>query len=240
MSQTEMQPTRIALLPEVVRNQIAAGEVIERPSSVVKELVENSIDAGSTHIEIELEEGGMRLVRITDDGCGMVPEDLKLAFSAHATSKLREASDLEHIVSLGFRGEALASMGAIARCSILTRTRGAETGSRIENEGGTLRGPVDAGAPLGTCIEIRDLFYNTPGRRHFLKRAETELARCLDVVQRAALSTAGVGFVVLHNGKRVLDVEASMDLRARIRRIFGTELGEELVPVSAESDGLVL
>ena len=230
--------TRIALLPEVVRNQIAAGEVIERPASVVKELVENAIDAGARALEIELAEGGMALVRVRDDGGGMPPEDLELAFVPHATSKLRETADLEHIVSLGFRGEALASMGAVARCSIVSRVPDRQLGARIENEGGRITGPADCGAPLGTTVEVRDLFYNTPARRHFLKRAATELARCLDVVQRAALATEGVGFVVLHDGKRVLDVEPDMDLRARIRRVFGSELAAELVEVSAGDDEL--
>lgn len=231
---------RIALLPEVVRNQIAAGEVIERPASVVKELVENSLDAGSTLVQVDLEEGGMRLVRVTDDGIGMGPEDLQLAFVPHATSKLRDVSDLEHISSLGFRGEALASMGAIARCSILSRPADAELGWKMENEGGRIRGPVESGGPRGTSIEVRDLFYNTPARRQFLKRKETELSRCLDVVQRAALSHPGVGFVVTHGGRRVFDVEASMDLRDRIRRTFGAELADELLEVEARDEDFVL
>ncbi len=225
---------RIAVLSEVVCNQIAAGEVIERPASAVKELVENALDAGSTQILVELEEGGVKLVRITDDGCGMGPEDLALAFEPHATSKLRDPGDLEHIASLGFRGEALASMGSVARCVIQTRLRDQPLGHKVVNEGGN-RGPVlEAGAPTGTSIELRDLFYNTPARRRFLKRTSTELSRCLDVVQRLALAHEGVGFVVTHGGKRVYDVEASMDFLARIRRTFGAELAESLVPVEAE------
>lgn len=232
--------TRIALLPEVVRNQIAAGEVIERPASVVKELVENSLDAGATRIQVDLEEGGSKLVRVTDDGIGMGKSDLELAFVPHATSKLREVADLDHISSLGFRGEALASMGAIARCSILSREEGAELGWRIENEGGRIRGPVESGCPKGTAIEIRDLFFNTPARRQFLKRKETELGRCLDLIQRAALSHEGVSFVVTHGKNRVFDVESSMDLLARIRRTFGAELAEGLVPVEARDGDLTL
>lgn len=240
MSEEVRQGTRIAVLPELVRNQIAAGEVIERPSSVVKECVENSLDAGATRIQVDLEEGGMRLIRITDDGMGMDETDLALAFIPHATSKLRDATDLEHISSLGFRGEALASMGAIARCSIFSRTAEAELGCRIENEGGRITQPVEAGGPVGTSIEIRDLFFNTPARRQFLKRKETELSRCLDVVQRAALAHAGVSFVVTHGKARVFDVEGSMDLLARIRRTYGAELAENLVPVHAEDGDLVL
>ncbi len=224
---------RIALLPEVVRNQIAAGEVIERPASVVKELVENALDAGAQHLRIDLEEGGAALVRVVDDGVGMGPEDLALAFDAHATSKLREPSDLEHIASLGFRGEALASMGSVARCSILSRPHGAEGAYRIREVGGRRDALCEAGGPVGTTVEVRDLFFNVPARRRFLKRPSTELARCLDVVQRIALAHEGVGFVVTHDGKRVLDVEPGMDLVARIRRIFGAELAGALEPVEA-------
>ena len=225
---------RIAVLPEVVRNQIAAGEVIERPASVVKELIENSLDAGATNIRIDLEEGGIRLIRITDDGSGMGTEDLRLAFEAHATSKLRTPDDLEHIASLGFRGEALASIGSVARCSIFSRQDGDELGARIGNEGGNQTDVQEAGGATGTIIEIRDLFFNTPARRRFLKRTATELGRCLDIVQRTALAHPGVGFVVTHDGKRSFDVEASMDLLARIRRTFGAELADSLVAVEAD------
>ena len=224
---------RIAELSELVRNQIAAGEVVERPASVVKELVENALDAGAHELRIDLEEGGTKLVRVVDDGCGMVPEDLELAFASHATSKLSDASDLEHIGSLGFRGEALASIGSVSRARILTRPAEDARGFEIENEGGRI-GPVrDAGAARGTTLEVRDLFFNTPARRAFLKRSSTELGRCLDVLQRLALAHVGVGFVVTHDGKRVFDVEADMDLRARVRRVFGAELADALVPVEA-------
>lgn len=221
-------------LPELVKNQIAAGEVIERPASVVKELVENALDAGATHIEVELEEGGAKRIRITDDGVGMNAADLLMAFVPHATSKLREVDDLDHIASLGFRGEALASIGSVARASIYSRQRDAETGLRIGNEGGRIEGPVEAGGPRGTTVDVRDLFFNTPARRRFLKRTSTELSRCLDVVQRTALAQPGVGFVVTHGGKRVFDVEAAMDLRARIRRTFGAELESELVAIDSD------
>ena len=230
----------IVPLPEVVRNQIAAGEVIERPASVVKELVENALDAGATRVQVDLEEGGAKLVRVTDDGVGMNAADLRLAFEPHATSKLREASDLDHIASLGFRGEALASIGSVARCSIFSRRAADETGQRIENEGGRIEGPREAGGPRGTALEVRDLFYNTPARRRFLKRPSTELSRCLEVVQRMALGHLDVGFVATHGQKRSYDVEASMDLLARIRRTFGAELAEALVPVEATDGGVQL
>jgi DNA mismatch repair protein MutL len=226
----------IAPLPEVVRNQIAAGEVIERPASIVKELVENAIDAGATRVQVDLEEGGAKLVRVMDDGVGMNAADLRLAFEPHATSKLRSAADLDHIASLGFRGEALASMGSVARCRILSRQRGADGALLIENQGGRIGDPRDAGGPVGTTIEVRDLFYNTPARRRFLKQPSTELSRCLEVVQRMALGQLGVGFVATHGGRRVFDVEPEMDLAGRVRRTFGSELAEALVPVEAEDE----
>ena len=233
----ESQGAVIEVLGEHVRNQIAAGEVVERPASVVKELVENSLDAGATHIEVALEEGGAKLVRVTDDGAGMGEVDVARAFLPHATSKLRLPEDLEHIASLGFRGEALASIGSVARTSLLSRTREDELGWRIENEGGRISEPVEAGCPAGTQIDVRDLFYNTPARRRFLKRTSTEFARCLDVVQRLALAHEGVGFVMTHDGKRVLDVEPEMDLAARVRRAFGAELADALVPVNVTHEG---
>ncbi len=236
---------RIAVLAEVVRNQIAAGEVIERPASVVKELVENALDAGATHIRVDLEEGGVKLVRVVDDGCGMGPEDLALAFEAHATSKLRAPEDLEHIASLGFRGEALASMSSVARCRILSRPASGTAAAEIRDEGGRRSPVIPAGGPAGTTIEVRDLFFNVPARRRFLKTTSTEYARCLDVVQRAALANAtlaggGVGFVVTHDGKRALDVEADMPLLARIRRIFGNDVVAELEVVDAVEGGIAI
>jgi DNA mismatch repair protein MutL len=236
---------QIAVLSEVVKNQIAAGEVIERPASVVKELVENALDAGATRIRIDLEEGGVKLVRVVDDGVGMVAADLALAFEAHATSKLRTPEDLQHIASLGFRGEALASMSSIARCRILSRPRGGTEAAEVRDEGGRRSGVLPAGAPEGTTIEVRDLFFNVPARRRFLKTIGTEYSRCLDVVQRAALANAslgggGVGFVVTHDGKRALDVEPEMPLIARIRRLFGSDVVAELEVVDVREGGLSL
>jgi DNA mismatch repair protein MutL len=231
---------RIARLPELVQNQIAAGEVIERPASVVKELVENALDAGATRIVVELEEGGVKLVRVTDDGGGLHADDLALAFEPHATSKLSDAADLEHIATLGFRGEALASIASVARCRLLSRVHTAETGAEISVHGGQLAGQRAAGGPVGTALEVRDLFFNTPARRRFLRTTATELGRCLDVVQRLALASPGVGFVATHDGRRLFDVEPGMDLRARVRRTFGGELAESLVPVEARDGSTAL
>ncbi|QDU85342.1 DNA mismatch repair protein MutL [Planctomycetes bacterium Pla163] len=226
--------TRIRELPELVKNQIAAGEVVERPSSALKELVENSLDAGATQVRVDLEEGGTKLVRIVDDGCGMGPEDLEMCFRPHATSKLHELEDLDHIASLGFRGEAMASIGSVARVRVLTRPADSATGWCIENEGGRISAVREAGCPKGTTIEVRDLFFNTPARRRFLKTERTELSRCLDLLQRLALAQLGVGFVATHGDRRLYDVDADMDLRARVRRTFGAELADALVDVEVQ------
>ena len=235
-TQAQGRRPAIAQLPELVKNQIAAGEVIERPASVVKELVENALDAGASRIHLDLEEGGVQLVRIVDDGGGIPPDEIPLAFASHATSKLGAVADLDHIATLGFRGEALASIASVARCKLYSRTRGSLFGAAVEIEGGALGEVRESGGPEGTRIEVRDLFYNTPARRRFLKTTATELGRCLDVVQRLALAQPGVGFVVTHDGRRAFEVEPSMDLRARVRRTFGAELADALVPVEA-ADG---
>jgi DNA mismatch repair protein MutL len=237
----EAAPTsaRIRVLDPLVVDQIAAGEVVERPASVVKELVENALDAGATSVRIELEEGGARLVRVVDDGCGMGPEDLALAFASHATSKLREPGDLEHVASLGFRGEALASIASVARCRIVSCPRGGEA-REVRCEGGVPSGPMPASGAPGTTVEARDLFFNTPARRKFLKSTATELGRVLDYVQRIALAHEGVAFELLHDKKRVFDCEAGMDLRARVRRAFGAELADALVEVRAQDGPVAL
>ncbi len=227
------------MLDRLVVDQIAAGEVVERPASVVKELVENALDAGATSVRIELEEGGARLVRVVDDGCGMGVEDLALAFASHATSKLREPGDLEHVASLGFRGEALASIASVARCRIVSAPRGLEA-REMRCEGGVLSGPMPASGAPGTTVEARDLFFNTPARRKFLKSTATELGRVLDYVQRIALAHEGVAFELLHDKKRVFDCEQGMDLRARVRRAFGAELADALVEVRAQDGPVAL
>jgi DNA mismatch repair protein MutL len=240
MGSSSSPSPRIRELSEKIRNQIAAGEVVERPASVVKELLENALDAGAGEIRVDLEEGGVRLVRVTDDGEGMGREDLELAFTSHATSKLRELGDLDHIASLGFRGEALASIGSVSRARILSRLSADAVGLSIENEGGRIGEVLEAGASKGTTVEVRDLFYNTPARRRFLKRTATELGRCIDVLQRLAIAHLGVGFVVNHNSGRVLDVEAGMGLRDRVRRIFGGELADALVEVHGEDGDTIV
>ncbi|MFM7299065.1 MAG: DNA mismatch repair endonuclease MutL, partial [Planctomycetota bacterium] len=202
--------------------------------------VENALDAGASRIHLDLEEGGVALIRIVDDGCGIPPAEIPLAFASHATSKLSDVADLDHIATLGFRGEALASIASVARCRMFSRVRGTTLGASVEIEGGRLGEIRESGGPEGTRIEVRDLFFNTPARRRFLKATATELGRCLDIVQRLALAQPGVGFVVTHDGRRAFEVEPAMDLRARVRRTFGAELADALAPVEARDGDTVL
>jgi DNA mismatch repair protein MutL len=239
MSTPATEPV-IRVLSERVRNQIAAGEVVERPASVLRELLDNALDAGAAEVRVDLEEGGVKLVRVVDDGRGMGPEDLELAFLSHATSKLAEVDDLLHIATLGFRGEALASIGSVSRARIVTRRPDETQAWTVEDEGGVLSEVRAAGAPPGTTVEARDLFFNVPARRAFLRRTSTELARCLDVLQRIVLAHEGVGFVATHDGGRLFHVERELDLRGRVRRLFGAELADALVPVEGQRDGLHL
>ncbi len=227
---------RIHLLDAALANQIAAGEVIERPAAVVKELVENALDAGAKRIEIDLQEGGRRLVRVRDDGCGMAREDAALSVQRHATSKLRSKDDLFAIRSYGFRGEALPSMAAVSRFSLLTCESDAAGGTRIEVEGGSAARISDAGAPPGTTVEVRDLFWNVPARRKFLKRAQAEQAQCLDAVLRLALPRPDVTFVVRDEGRTLAQLQAGVDVLAhRAEEALGREVRGHLVPFSGET-----
>jgi DNA mismatch repair protein MutL len=227
----------IRVLPEHVAMKIAAGEVIERPASVVKELVENSLDAGATRIKIEIEEGGRRLVRVHDDGGGMGAADLELAFLPHATSKIGSVDDLFRIASFGFRGEALASIGAVARAQITTRQRGEALGRRIVCEGGVLGTALDAGAAEGTVFEVRDLFFNVPVRLQFLKSDRSEVAAVVDAVTKLALPHPEVGFTLTHGGREVLSAPPASSLLGRIVDLFGRE-ARELLAISGERDGV--
>jgi len=221
---------RIRVLPEQLANQIAAGEVVERPASVVKELVENSLDAGATRIDVEAERGGARLVRVRDDGHGIPRDQLALALSRHATSKLGALADLERIASLGFRGEALPSIASVSRLRLVSRVRDADQGWAI---GGA--GPEPAAHPPGTTVEVRDLFHNTPARRKFLRTERTEFGHLEAAVRRLALAAGGTGLSLSHNGRRVFALAPARDERARRRRL-GRLLGEAFVSRAVEVD----
>jgi DNA mismatch repair protein MutL len=224
---------RIRQLPPLVVTKIAAGEVIERPASVVKELVENAIDAGSTRIEIDLDQGGTERIQVVDDGCGIEPDDLPLAFASHATSKLATADDLFCIDTMGFRGEALASVGGVAKVTLQSRTHDREIGAELTCDGGDLS-PVRPwnGAP-GTRITVRHLFFNTPVRKKFLKATATELGHTCEAVTRLALAHPHLHLVLRNNGRVVYDVPATVDPRDRIGPFFGTEVRDALYPVDS-------
>jgi DNA mismatch repair protein MutL len=227
---------RIHILADQVANQIAAGEVVDRPASVVKELLENSLDAGANRIVIEVEAGGRKLIRIADDGAGMVRDDALLAFERHATSKLRSSDDLLSIATLGFRGEALPSIASIARVELVTRAEEESSGTRMEIAGGKLLVCEDAGAPTGTTLTVRDLFFNTPARRKFLKSETTELAHVTALVTHYALAHPDKHFE-LHSATHALLVAPPVRQAAeRIFQIFGKDTLDQLLPLAAEID----
>jgi DNA mismatch repair protein MutL len=226
---------RIQPLPPELINQIAAGEVIERPSSVVKELVENSLDAGATRVEVDIELGGARLIRVRDDGDGIAPDDLPLAVASHATSKIGSFDDLEHVASMGFRGEALASVSSVARFAITSRLRGSDNAFRIEVDSGRLQAARPAQHPQGTSVEVRDLFYNVPARRKFLRAERTEFAHIDDLLKSLALARSRVEFRLSHNGKSVRVWKAARDEQAMLTRVAEV-LGEEFPQQSLRID----
>ncbi len=235
---------RIHSLPIQLINQIAAGEVVERPSSVVKELVENCFDAGARQISIEIEQGGIRLIKIRDDGGGIVKEDLPLALSRHATSKIATLKDLEQVVSMGFRGEALPSISSVARLTLISRTAGADCAWRVTADG-TERDfdPQPDPHPEGTTVDVRDLFYNTPARRKFLKTEKTEFAHIETLIKRMALSRFDIGFLLTHNQREVLNLKPAateIEQERRVAGICGSAFIENSVKIDFESSGLHL
>ena len=225
----------IRQLDALLVNQIAAGEVVERPASVVKELVENAIDAGATRIRIELEQGGIERIEIIDDGCGIDAAQLTLAIAPHATSKIRSGGDLHAIATLGFRGEALAAITSVSRFSIITRTARDPTGARLDGEGVMFDPPAPCGCPPGTTMIIRNLFFNTPARRKFLRTVQTEFGHVSDLVGRLAMSHPAIGFVLVHDDRPVLDLPPRQPPRQRIVEVLGKELDRELLEVSLDS-----
>ena len=228
----------IVLLDDLTINQIAAGEVIERPANVVKELVENSIDAGATKISVEIENGGITSIRITDDGKGIAPDDVALAFERHATSKIRSAEDLTKVMTMGFRGEALASIAAIAKVELRTRTRDQEIGTKVIVEGGDIISKEECGAPYGTTIIVRELFYNTPVRYKFLKKDFTEGGYIESAVEKIALINPSISFRLVNNRKTILQTSGNGDITTVVYNIFGKDVSQNLVNVDNEYEGV--
>ncbi len=235
---------RIQPLPIQLINQIAAGEVVERPSSVVKELIENSFDAGATQINIDIEQGGARLIKIRDDGCGIVKEDLPLALSRHATSKIFTLQDLEQVMSMGFRGEALPSISSVAKLTLISRTAGAECAWSVTADGSEVNfNPQPDAHPEGTTIDVRDLFYNTPARRKFLKSEKTEFTHIEALIKRMALSRFDIGFRLTHNQKEIFNLNAGLTelyKTQRIATICGPEFIDQSVNINFTASGLQL
>ena len=230
----------IQRLSPLLVNQIAAGEVIERPASVVKELAENALDAGARRIALEVEDGGRELIRIADDGCGIGSEELPLALTAHATSKIAEASDLEAIHTMGFRGEALASIASISRLTLTSRSGEAEAGASIEASGESVGEAKPVGCGRGTVVEVRNLFFNTPARRKFMRGASTEMGHITETVQRLAMAHPEVGFALSHNGRASLDLPPDQSARDRCVELLGPEIAEGLLEYEAGERGIGL
>ena len=228
----------IVLLDDLTINQIAAGEVIERPANVVKELVENSIDAGATSINVEIENGGISLIRITDNGKGIAADDVEIAFERHATSKIRSAKDLIKVSTMGFRGEALASIAAIAKVELVTKTKDAEMGTRIIVEGGDVVLKEECGAPNGTTITVRELFFNTPVRYKFLKKDFTEGGYIETALERISLINPGISFRLISNKKQILQTSGNGDMKTVVFNIFGKDVSQNIVDLNFEYEGI--
>nr|WP_177345334.1 DNA mismatch repair endonuclease MutL [Pseudomonas sp. LPH1] len=236
--------SRIHLLSPRLANQIAAGEVVERPASVAKELLENSLDSGARRIDVDVEQGGVKLLKVRDDGGGIAPDDLPLALARHATSKIRELEDLEAVLSMGFRGEALASISSVSRLTLTSRTAEADQAWQVETEGRDMEPRVQPAAhPVGTSVEVRDLFFNTPARRKFLRAEKTEFDHLQEVIKRLALARFDVAFHLRHNGKIVFALHEAGDEISRARRVAsvcGPAFLEQALPIEIERGGLRL
>ncbi len=230
--------SKIQVLDQITIDKIAAGEVIERPASVIKELVENAIDAGATAITTEIKDGGIALIRITDNGCGISREEVPLAFLRHSTSKIRTVEDLTTVASLGFRGEALSSIAAVSQVELITREKSAVLGTCYQIDGGVEKSLEETGAKEGTTFLVRNLFYNTPARRKFLKTAMTEASHVNELMMRMALSHPEISFQFINNGQTKLHTSGNGKLKDAIYQIFGREIAANLVPVEAAGAGV--
>lgn len=230
----------IRVLEKNIADKIAAGEVIDRPVSIVKELVENSIDAGADSITVEIRDGGKTYIRVTDNGCGISAEEAEIAFKRHATSKIRDENDLNCIGTLGFRGEALASICAVARVELITKTADSRSGCRVVAEGSRILEKTGTGCPEGTTITVKDLFYNVPARRKFMASAASEARRIVDFASRIALSYPDVRFNILNGSKRVFTTSGKGNILANILNIYGADMGKDLIPVESSAGGFIL
>ena len=230
----------IQVLDQKTINQIAAGEVVERPSAVVKELMDNSLDAGASAITIEIKEGGISMIRITDNGAGIAKEEIPTAFLRHATSKIRNTEDLLSVTSLGFRGEALSSIAAVAQVELITKRKEDIVGTRYSIEGGKETGCEEVGCPEGTTFVVRNLFYNTPARRKFLKSKTTEGNYIHELVQRYSLAHADIRFSFIVDGKTKFQTSGDGQVKTNIFYHYGREITKELIPICQEQDGMRL
>ncbi|MFA5528404.1 MAG: DNA mismatch repair endonuclease MutL, partial [Peptostreptococcales bacterium] len=229
-----LQRNKIKMLPEEISNKIAAGEVVDRPVSIVKELVENSIDAMANSIVVEIKEGGKTYIRVSDNGFGIEKESIELAFERHATSKISTADDMEHIHSLGFRGEALASIAAVSHIEIISKTEEEDTGIRMEIAAGQIIDKSEVGSSQGTTIIIKDLFYNVPARLKFLKQSGTEANLIIDLLSKMALAYPHIKFRLISNTKTLFVTNGSGDILKNIRSIYKNECPEDLLMVTGE------
>jgi DNA mismatch repair protein MutL len=228
--------SKIITLDESTINKIAAGEVVERPAAVVKELVENSIDAGATRINIEIKKGGISFIKVSDNGSGIEEDDVVIAFDRHSTSKIKHSTELSSIMSLGFRGEALASIAAVSKVEMVTRTKSKPYGIQINLTGGNIENISQTGAPIGTLIAVRDIFYNTPARFKFLKRDATEAGYVSDIVNRIALSNPSISIKLESNGSTIINTPGNNDLLSTIVSIYGTDVGKSVLEINYNDD----
>ena len=227
----------IVLLDDLTINKIAAGEVIERPASVVKELVENSIDAGATNINVEIKNGGISYIRITDNGKGIMPDDMEIAFERHATSKIRSASDLETVKSMGFRGEALASVAAISKIEMISKTADNDVGYKINVQAGKIIDKEEKGCSKGTTITVTDLFFNTPVRYKFLKKDFTEAGYIEDVMTRIALIHPEIAIKLISSGKTIIQTSGNGDIKSIVYNIYGKDIADNIIETNYEYEG---
>ena len=229
-----MEDRPILKLNQELIGKIAAGEVVESPASAIKELVENSLDAGATCVTVEIRDGGIAYLRVTDNGRGIRARDVRMAFERHATSKITKSDDLFALHTLGFRGEALASIAAVSKLTITTRSIHEETGTRAINEGGEIKSITEAASPQGTTIVARELFYNTPVRLKFLKKPATEAAKVAEMIARLILAHPDVSFRLIHNGKQIYASSGNGDLRSAVFSLYGREIAGAMIAVKSE------